>query len=66
MMNSGRCLRGNFEELGLSCSLSPVLLPVLLLQEVWRKAQLVQVPGDPFLSRGGILSKALGETHGKV
>lgn len=45
-MNGSRFLRGNFEELGLCCSLTHAPPQSWLLQEV-----LVQVPGDPFLSR---------------
>lgn len=64
-MNRSRFLRGNFEELGLSSSLAHAPPQSWLLQSVLRTAQLLQVPGDPFLSRGGILSKALGEMHGE-
>lgn len=49
-----------------SPALSPMLLPSpCSCSRFLGKAQLVQVPGDSFLSRGGILSRALGEMHGE-
>lgn len=45
-----------------SPALSPVLLPSpCVCSRFLGKARLVRVPGDPFLSRGGILSEAPGE-----